>query len=71
MASDFQNLSEKITQLAELTQQLRRENAELRRHVVTLKSENADVNKRMLEARARVAAMLERYPAPATEEEES
>lgn len=71
MASEFQTLSEKISLLAELTQQLRRENADLRLRAVALESEKSDMAHRILEARARVAALMERYPAPIDEEEEA
>ncbi|HEY6773847.1 MAG TPA: DUF904 domain-containing protein, partial [Oxalicibacterium sp.] len=40
MISDFQDLSEKISQLAAMTQALRSENAELRMRAVSLEAEN-------------------------------
>ena len=71
MLSDFQILSEKISQLAELTQQLRRENADLRIRTVALAGENSDLAKRMEEAHRRLEALMEKFPAPITEEETS
>lgn len=69
MISDFQDLSEKISQLAELTQALRSENAELRMRAVSLEAENAELAHRMQQAHDRVAALLEKIPAPAQDEE--
>lgn len=69
MISDFQTLSDKISQLADLTQSLRGENADLRIKMVALAAENADLAHRMQEAHARVAALLEKIPAPEQDEE--
>jgi ribosomal protein L29 len=62
MISEFQHLSEKISQLAELARALRRENAELRLKLTTLDTENADLTGRIEEAQRRVAALLEKIP---------
>lgn len=69
MISDFQLLSEKITQLAALTQSLRRENAELRLNAIALAAENADLAQRIQEAHQRVSALLESIPTPEQDEE--
>lgn len=69
MISDFQLLSEKIAQLAALTQSLRRENAELRLNAAALAAENADLAKRIQEAHQRVSALLESIPTPEQDEE--
>lgn len=69
MISDFHQLSEKISQLAELASALRRENADLRLDLATLAAENADLSKRMLEAHQRVAALLDKMPMPEQDEE--
>lgn len=77
MSSEFDQLSEKVAQLAALTQSLRRENADLRLHVSALTTENAELTRRMGEAHQRVAAVLEKLPsaepplAPAIDEEET
>lgn len=71
MISDFHHLSDKITQLAELAQSLRRENAELRLTVASLSAENADLARRIEEAYQRVSALLEKIPAPAEQNEET
>lgn len=63
MISEFDLLSEKINQLAELAQSLRRENAGLRLNIATVAAQNTDLSRRMLEARQRVSALLEKIPA--------
>ncbi len=68
MISDFDHLSEKIRQLAELAQSLRRENADLRLQASALSAENADLAKRMQQAHQRVAVLLEAIPAAADRE---
>lgn len=69
MISDFQTLSDKISQLAELTRALRSENADLRIKSIALTAENADLARRMQEAHTRVAALLEKIPAAEQDEE--
>jgi cell division protein ZapB len=70
MISDFNTLSEKIGQLAELTQSLRSENADLRIKSSALAAENAELTQRMQEAHARVAALLDKMPAPEQNEQD-
>lgn len=69
MISEFDLLYEKINQLAELAQSLRRENADLRLNIATVAAENADLSRRMLEAYQRVSALLEKIPAAEQDEE--
>lgn len=69
MISDFHQLSEKITQLAELAHSLRRENADLRLQSALVKAENAELGKRMQEAHQRVAALLDQISAAERDEE--
>lgn len=69
MISDFLALSEKVGQLAELTQALRRENAELRQRLIALGEENADLGQRMQEAHKRVALLLEKLPQSGDQQE--
>ena len=69
MITDFHNLSEKIGQLADLTQALRSENADLRLKAAALAAENADLTRRMQEAHERVSALLEKIPAQEQDEE--
>jgi regulator of replication initiation timing len=63
MISEFQELSDKIDQLAEMTQALRRENAQLRQANAALVVENLGFQKRLSEASSRVEALLEKIPA--------
>jgi cell division protein ZapB len=65
MISDFQDLSDKITRLAEMTLSLRRENASLRQSNALLGAENLAFMERLSEAQRRVEALLETIPAPA------
>jgi len=70
MVSEFHQLSEKIVQLAELAQSLRRENADLRLTLASLTTENADLAKRIEEAYQRVSALLDKIPTPDAHNEE-
>ncbi|MBV7537040.1 hypothetical protein KW842_14830 [Duganella sp. sic0402] len=63
MISDFQQLSDKIDQLAEMTAALRRENAQLRQANAALVVENMGYQRRLSEASVRVEALLEQIPA--------
>ena len=62
MNSEYHQLSEKINQLAELAQSLRRENADLRLSAAALVAENADLSRRIQSAHQRVSALLEKIP---------
>jgi len=64
MISDFSLLAQKVSELAELTQFLRRENAAVRAESVTLAEQNAELRQRMQQAHERVAALLSRIPDP-------
>lgn len=70
MISDFHQLSEKVSQLAELTQSLRRENADLRLTLAALSDENKDLAKRIEEAYQRVSALLDKIPSGDDEQDE-
>lgn len=71
MISEFHQLSEKIVQLAELAQSLRRENADLRLTVASLTTENEDLARRIEEAYRRVSALLDKIPATGEQDEEA
>lgn len=76
MSSEFHQLTEKVAQLAAMTQSLRRENAELRLNVSALTNEKAELSRRIDEAHQRVEALLGKLPvatpdAPALNEEET
>ncbi|MDN4056225.1 hypothetical protein QPK32_24465 [Massilia sp. YIM B02763] len=65
MISEFQELSEKIEKLAELTQSLRSENYLLRQANALLAAENVDFKNRLLAAQQRVEALLVQLEPPA------
>lgn len=58
MISEFQDLSEKIDRLAQMTQSLRSENYLLRQANTLLSVENVDFKHRLIEAQRRVEALL-------------
>ena len=64
MISEFQDLSDKIDRLAQLTQSLRAENYLLRQANTLLSAENLAFKERMIQAQNRVEALLEQFPAP-------
>ena len=64
MISEFQDLSDKIDRLAQLTQSLRAENYLLRQANHLLSAENIAFKERLIEAQRRVEALLEQFPAP-------
>ncbi|WP_426173857.1 hypothetical protein [Massilia sp. TWR1-2-2] len=65
MISEFQELSDKIDRLAEMTAALRRENAGLRHANVVLAAEKAGYLGLLAEAQQRVSALLDKFPAEA------
>lgn len=69
MISEFQQLSAKVSELADLVQSLRLENTVLRQAATVLAAENGDLTRRMEEAHQRLAALLESIPAMAQDEE--
>jgi cell division protein ZapB len=71
MISDFNQLSEKICQLAEMTHALRRENAGLRLNAAALAAENADLLRRIEETHQRVSALLEKIPVAEQDDDEA
>jgi len=62
MISEFQDLSDKIDRLAQLTQSLRAENYLLRQANHLLSVENVAFKERLQEAQRRVEALLEQLP---------
>lgn len=71
MNSDFESLSEKINQLAELTMVLRRENAALRIRNAELLSEQSITNERLQQAKERVTKLISTLPVAVMQEEEA
>lgn len=70
MISEFQDLSDKIDRLAQLTRSLRAENQLLRKANSLLGAENIAFKHRLREAQARIEALLEQFPAPLTQAED-
>jgi cell division protein ZapB len=62
MISEFQELSDKIDQLAALTAALRRENAGLRQANAVLTAEKAGHLALLAEAQRRIVALLDKIP---------
>ncbi len=69
MISDFDQLSEKVRQLAELTQSLRRENSDLRLQASALAAENIELARRVQQAHQRVSSLLETIPVATSDRE--
>lgn len=70
MKSEFEQLAEKVTQLAAMTQSLRGENAALRRELSLLQGHYLELKKRMNEANQRLDIVLAELPAPVEDKEE-
>ncbi|MDQ2821178.1 MAG: hypothetical protein M3Y65_12420 [Pseudomonadota bacterium] len=70
MISEFHDLSDKIDQLAALTQSLRTENYLLRQANTILGAENLAFQNRLAEAERRLIALLEQLPPLASPEPE-
>jgi cell division protein ZapB len=64
MISDFELLSQKVGELAELAHAMRRENATLRAQIVGLDAQNGSLAARMAQAHERVSSLLNQLPAP-------
>lgn len=71
MISEFQDLSDKIDRLVQLTQSLRAENYLLRQANHLLSAENIAFKERLIEAQRRVEALLEQLPAPEGEADDA
>ena len=69
MISEFQDLSDKIDRLAQVTQSLRAENYLLRQANTLLSAENLAFKERLIEAQRRVEALLDDLPKPPGEAE--
>ena len=69
MTPDLHSLAEKIEQLAQLTQHLRRENADLRLQLAAAMSEKAELDHRVQEACRRTTVLLQKLPQDLKDEE--
>jgi uncharacterized protein (TIGR02449 family) len=68
MISEFQDLSDKIEQLARLVGALRSENAQLRQTNGLLNEVNTALLERLVEAQRRIEAVIEQLPPPEGQE---
>jgi len=69
MIPDFELLAEKVAKLAELTHDLRAENAGLRNELASLTAQNQEMQQRMQQAQERLLALLAQLPAEVINEE--
>jgi outer membrane murein-binding lipoprotein Lpp len=69
MNSEFQQLAQKVDQLAQLAKTMRAENTELRLKVAELTSENSIMATRIQQAHDRVTDILEKLPLAEQESE--
>jgi cell division protein ZapB len=69
MTPDLNLLAEKIEQLATLTQNLRRENADLRLQMAAQLADRTELENRLQEACKRTVALLDKLPQYAENEE--
>ena len=69
MISEFQQLSQKIDQLAELANTLRLENAGLRRQLAATTGDYTACQQRMRAAQERLAALIAHLPEPELEDD--
>lgn len=62
MEDEFAALEAKISQMAALCQQLRRENTDLRQQLATQIGENKQLTRKIGEAKSRLESLLEKIP---------
>ena len=62
MQAELAELDERIRQLVELCQRLRKENSELRQQLASIRNENKRLSEKMESAKVRLEALLEQVP---------
>lgn len=62
MKAEFTALDDKINQLVELTQKLRRDNSQLRQNLVLIQNENKHLAEKVDGAKVRLEALLAQIP---------
>lgn len=62
MQAELAELDERIRQLLELCQRLRKENSELRQQLASIRNENKRLSEKMESAKVRLEALLEQVP---------
>jgi cell division protein ZapB len=67
MKAEFTALDDKINQLVQLTQKLRRDNSQLRQNLVLIQNENKHLSEKVDGAKVRLEALLAQIPEAANE----
>jgi cell division protein ZapB len=62
MEAELTALDDKISQLVQLTQKLRKDNSELRQNLASVQSENKRLSEKVNTAKARLEALLTQIP---------
>jgi cell division protein ZapB len=62
MDAELNALDDKISQLAQLCQKLRRDNTQLRQQLVSVQNENKRLGEKVNAAKTRLEALLEQIP---------
>ena len=62
MEAELTALDDKIDQLVQLTQKLRRDNSQLRQNLASVQSENKRLSEKVNTAKARLEALLAQIP---------
>ena len=62
MEAELTALDDKISQLVQLTQKLRKDNSQLRQNLASVQSENKRLSEKVNAAKARLEALLAQIP---------
>ncbi|HVY08308.1 MAG TPA: DUF904 domain-containing protein [Burkholderiales bacterium] len=62
MEAELSTLDDKIGQLIQLTQKLRKDNSQLRQNLVSMQNENRRLSEKVDTAKARLEALLAQMP---------
>ncbi len=62
MEAELTALDDKISQLVQLTQKLRKDNSQLRQNLASVQSENKRLSDKVNTAKARLETLLEQIP---------
>jgi cell division protein ZapB len=67
MKAEFTALDDKINQLIQLTQKLRKDNSQLRQNLALIQNENKHLSEKVDGAKVRLEALLSQIPEAANE----
>jgi cell division protein ZapB len=62
MEAELKSLDDKISQLVQLTQKLRKDNSQLRQNLASVQSENKRLSEKVTTARTRLETLLAQIP---------